>query len=128
MLREMAIVAIGGSVGAVLRFVVAGAMQRTYAPGGFPTGTYVVNAIGCFLIGLLMAFFVPKQPQSRDLQLLLVTGFLGGLTTFSAFSYETFELMRQDRMGLALSNVVLSVVSGVLAVWAGRTVGVWCGA
>lgn len=125
-MRQILIVAAGGSLGAVSRYAVNGLMQRWLPPGGhpggFPAATFTVNAVGCFLIGLIMAF-VAGKPEFRDLQLLLVTGFLGGLTTFSAYGYETVELLSERNVRMAVLSMAGNVVVGLAAVWVGRTIG-----
>jgi CrcB protein len=125
--RETLLVAVGGGAGAVARHLVNWWMHRWFPPGGFPAATFAVNVVGCFLIGLIMAALENARLQPganqtglRELQLLLVTGVLGGLTTFSTFGYETVELARQSNPRMATWNVVASVVLGLAAVWLGR--------
>ncbi|MDP2323403.1 MAG: fluoride efflux transporter CrcB [Gammaproteobacteria bacterium] len=118
----------GGAVGSVLRYAVAGITQRLYSTGGsaavsFPVGTLVVNVTGSFLIGLLMGLAESRAVLTAETRLLLVTGLLGGYTTFSAFSLETLMLFRAGQTGTALSSVVLQVLLGVAAAFAGFTAG-----
>jgi fluoride exporter len=82
------------------------------APGPFPAGTWAVNLVGCFLIGLIVPFVL--TPQTEGWRLFVVVGVLGGFTTFSAFSLETFTLLRDGRVGLAALNVVGSVALGLV--------------
>jgi CrcB protein len=86
----------------------------------FPFGTLAVNVLGCLLIGALMALAVERESLSPNLRLLLVTGVLGGFTTFSAFGYETLALAMIERQPLlALANVATEVVLGLVAAWSG---------
>lgn len=119
-MQQILIVGIGGFVGAIARYVLTGYVQRRVPIAFLPAGTFVVNAFGCFAIGVLMALVTERPLLSRPAQLLLVTGFLGSLTTFSTFGYESIELMRVDRPGAAFLNVAANLVIGFGAVWAGR--------
>lgn len=114
----------GGAVGSVLRFLVSNLVQRTLVPAAgpaavFPAGTLVVNVTGSLLIGVLAGMAESRALLGPDARLLLVTGLLGGYTTFSAFSLETLVLVRAGQAGMALATVLLQVVLGVLAAWAG---------
>lgn len=117
-------VGLGGFVGAILRYAIAGGMQKAF-PQFLPAGTLAVNALGCFAIGFLMAIVIAQsqtgQPgwMSHSLRLFLITGILGGFTTFSAFGYETVELLREDQFPLAVLNVSANVGLGLPAVWLG---------
>lgn len=112
-------VAIGGATGAVLRYLVGVAIVRWHPEAG-PVGTFAVNIAGCFLIGLLMPL-VEGRALSSLAGLLLVTGFLGGLTTFSTFGHETvFLATARHRLDLALLNAAGSLCTGLVAVWLGR--------
>lgn len=123
------LVAIGGAIGSVLRYL-AGAMVLKFAPSDFPYGTLFVNVVGCFVIGLLVPGLLPHSPAATSghlqMKLLLVTGVLGGFTTFSAFGLETYTLYRGGHVTLAGLNIVLSLVLGLGAVALGTRVGrVW---
>lgn len=112
---KLLVIAIGGGLGALARYGLSGLVQGRGA--AFPFGTLAVNAIGCFLIG---ALFERLPPGARAFA---VVGVLGGFTTFSAFGYETLELLRGGQTNLALLNVAVSVVAGVGAVMLGRAAG-----
>jgi len=117
-------VASGGAVGSVLRYVVSGLAQRALVPAAgaaaaFPVGTLVVNVSGSLLIGLLAGLAEAKSLLGPDARLLLVTGLLGGYTTFSAFSLETLVLLRAGQTVAAFASVGLQVLLGVAAAWAG---------
>lgn len=108
----------GACVGAPLRYFV-GTQVKAGAIGSFPLGTFLVNATGCLLIGLVLGLAESRDALSREARLLLVTGFLGSYTTFSAFGWETYDLLRGNELATAMGYAVASVVVGVAAVWAG---------
>jgi len=108
----------GAVAGAPLRYFLASRAQA-WLGGTFPWGTLLVNLSGCFAIGLLLGLTEGRGALSREARLLLVTGFLGSYTTFSAFGWETYELARGEEMVRAALNVAASVAGGVLACWAG---------
>lgn len=119
------LVAIGGAVGAVARHAANEACRRLLESklGRFwPLSTLLVNVVGCLAIGWLMALFRREQ-LSDAWRLLLVTGGLGALTTFSAFSFETLMLARDDTFAFATLNTVANVVLCLLAVWFGWWLG-----
>lgn len=123
----MLIIAAGGGIGAVLRYLLAGAAQRTVA-SALPVGTMSVNVIGCFVIGLLAAFFAGPQLVRPEWRLALMVGLLGGFTTFSSFGLETIALLNDGQVRAALLNVVLSNVLGLTAAWLGYRIGeAWFG-
>lgn len=118
------LVALGGGLGAALRYWLQGLVHaRTGA--GFPYGTLAVNVFGCLVIGVLMVSFEERFLATPGLRLFLTVGILGGFTTFSSFSYETLALSRDGDFLLALANVGFSVVSCLLATWAGMRIGRW---
>jgi CrcB protein len=89
----------------------------------FPTGTLIVNVLGCFLAGLLFYLFQERFLINQTTRTVVMIGFLGGFTTFSSFGLQTFTLLRDGEIFLATINVVASNVAGLLTVWAGYTVG-----
>ncbi|MEE8440646.1 MAG: fluoride efflux transporter CrcB [Spirochaetia bacterium] len=110
-------VAVGGALGAVTRYVVSHAVAVA-TRSLFPWGTLVVNAAGCFLIGVLMVGST-RLVRHPEAQVLLVTGFVGALTTFSTFSLETVILIEREVYWQAAANVVVSLVVGIVFVLAG---------
>lgn len=98
-------------------------MQRAFEGLIFPIGTFVVNMIGCFFIGLVMEMSQTKALLQGETRIFLTVGLLGGFTTFSSFGYETMTLMRDGQYLEAGSNAVLQVVLGLLLVWIGGYVG-----
>ena len=125
--QKLAWVALGGTLGAMARYLATLWLYRV-VDTTLPVGTLLVNVIGCFLIGALLLsnvegrLFLP--PEAR---LFLVTGVLGGFTTFSSFGYETVALARDGQVWPALGNVVANVVLGLGAVLAGRAAMTWLG-
>ncbi|MDO9695102.1 MAG: fluoride efflux transporter CrcB [Candidatus Latescibacteria bacterium] len=117
MTRLLAIAA-AGALGAVARYGLSGFAQRWFPPS-FPGGTLVVNTLGCFLAGLLAALLLDRWPVGPTTRAALLIGFLGAFTTFSTFANETLALAREGGELRAALNVVLSVVLGLGAAWAG---------
>jgi len=123
---KLLLIAIGGGVGSVLRYLVAiGAHNYTakattrFFGHVFPVGTLAVNVIGCLVIGVLTALFNRNVMPHDHYRLALTVGLLGGFTTFSAFGLDTFVLLQHGRPGPALLNVAANVGGGLLAVWLG---------
>lgn len=112
MIRNLLLIALGGAVGSVLRYLVSSLNTL------FPWGTFTVNILGSLLIGLL-AGLVSKGMLSPELKLLLVTGFCGGFTTFSTFANESFSMVKAGDILLTALYVGASVFVGVIAVWGG---------
>ncbi|MSP82769.1 MAG: fluoride efflux transporter CrcB [Alphaproteobacteria bacterium] len=111
-------VAIGGAIGSVGRYLVAGQVTRLIG-AGFPWGTLAVNVIGGLVMGLLVEAMANAWSPSPGVRALLMVGVLGGFTTFSAFSLETTTLIERGVWGLALAYAVASVVLSVGALFAG---------
>jgi CrcB protein len=111
-------VAVGAALGALARWQAGAWLNTRWA--GFPLGTLLVNLVGGFLIGIALEWF-GRQPNEL-LKLLLVTGFLGGLTTFSAFSGESLALLRQGALGMAMAHTLTHVLGALFAAWLGMRV------
>jgi CrcB protein len=120
----MLLVALGGAAGSVLRYWMSGVAQRSVpAPGVWsvlPLGTLTVNVLGCLAAGALAEIGERRGPLTAETRALLMVGFLGGFTTFSAFANETVAVWRAGATTVALVNVALSVTVCVMAVMAGR--------
>ena len=115
---KIMMVAVGGGLGSVLRYLVQGWAQKL-CNGSFPAGTLTVNVVGCLLIGFLNYAFSGPLLIRQEYRIALTVGVLGGFTTFSAFGWETFA-MANDRQGLmAVLNVFLNVALGFGAVLVG---------
>ncbi|MBU0726126.1 MAG: fluoride efflux transporter CrcB [Alphaproteobacteria bacterium] len=109
-------VAVGGAVGAVARYKINGLMAG-WLGTGFPWGTLTVNLLGCFLMGVLVETFALKLEVSPELRALLITGFLGALTTFSAFSLDVAVLSGREAYGPAFLYVGVSVIGSLAAIF-----------
>lgn len=119
-MKAILAVFIGGGFGSVLRYLVNRWVSASY-PISFPLATFLINSVGCFLIGFLVITIGKSYPL--PLKLLLITGFCGGFTTFSTFAFENVELIQNQQIGLALFYIACSVVVGVLFTWLGIVVG-----
>lgn len=116
------LVALGGAIGSVCRYLIGVTTLRWFGPG-FPWGTIAVNVVGSLAIGLFAELVARKLNASAELRLLLITGFLGGFTTFSAFSLDFIALFERGAMAAALGYVAASVALSLLAVFAGLSIG-----
>lgn len=111
------LVAIGGAVGCIARYLCSAAAMHFAATWRFPLGTFIVNVAGCFAAGLLIGLAENHDFLTRDLRLLLFTGLLGGYTTFSAFGVETVSLIEKGEWSVAAAYVVSSVLVGLAGLW-----------
>ncbi|MBI5538590.1 MAG: fluoride efflux transporter CrcB [Bacteroidia bacterium] len=118
MLKSVLLVALGGSVGSILRYLASVFTTKFYS-ANFPLATFIVNIIGCLIIGLLFGLFEKNGIVNDNLRLLLITGFCGGFTTFSAFSSENINLLQNGNFMTAFVYISLSVILGLFAVWLG---------
>lgn len=110
-------VSAGASAGAVLRWWLGGWMNPWFAP--MPIGTWVANLLGGYLVGVAVAVLAALPHVAPEWRLLVVTGFLGGLTTFSTFSAEVVGLLQQDRWAWAMGVVTAHVLGSLLMTVAG---------
>jgi CrcB protein len=110
-MKLILLIGTGSFIGGITRYLLQTALQGKVT---FPYGTFCVNIVGCFLIGLAFAL-TTKFSVSNETKLFLTTGILGGFTTFSAFSNETFLLVKSHQYSAAAIYAILSVVIGVLA-------------
>ena len=116
-------VGIGGATGACLRYSLSVWLAREAIR--LPVATLTANLLGAFLAGVITTWFWSRGLFGSPLQLLLVVGFLGGFTTFSAFSVETLRLVEAGNEGLALLNVTVNVAGSLLAVFVGAWLAHW---
>jgi CrcB protein len=116
MIQTMFQVALGGAIGASLRYLTNVGAMRLFGPG-FPYATLIVNILGSFVMGLLVVFLARKG--GNHLAPLLMTGILGGFTTFSAFSLDTLTLWERGDQVAALAYVAASVILSLAAIIAG---------
>lgn len=113
----LAAVAFGSAIGGVARYLMTVMAQ----PRGttFPVGTLTVNILGCFLIGVFAQYSLSGDRLSPEMRVLLISGFCGGFTTFSTFSFESLELIQAGAWPRAALYTLASVATGLAAVWAG---------
>jgi fluoride exporter len=115
------LIGVFGALGCVSRYFLSGWTYDKLG-WGFPWGTLSVNVVGAFIIGLIMELGLRGALIPPILRVALVTGFLGGLTTFSTFSYETFKLIETGRFLVAFGNVLVSVATCLFCTWLGIVV------
>lgn len=113
MIKQILLVAAGGAIGSVFRFLTSVLVVRSES-FPFPWATFAVNILGCFCIGL----FINLIP-TNSMRFLLITGFCGGFTTFSTLASETLTLANNNQMSLAFLYILASSVLGIGAVWLG---------
>lgn len=118
-MKPFLLIGMGGFVGALLRFYVAGWIQSLFESFGFPFGTMGVNLLGCLILGFLGGLSEHLGIIPQEVRLLVMVGLLGSFTTFSTFGYETLCLLRDGTVFYAILNVAVQVVLGLLAAWAG---------
>lgn len=112
--RLVAAVAAGGALGSVVRYLLGGFIQDRVSIG-LPIGTLLINVLGSLLLGFFMALGLETTAITPEIRFFLTTGFCGGFTTFSTFSYETYRLIEDAEYETAGTYVVASVVLSVLA-------------
>lgn len=115
-------VGLGGFLGAIARFWLGGYVS-TKLGARFPYGTFPINCTGSFFIGFIITLLAERTHWSPNWRYLIPIGFIGAYTTFSTFEYETFRVIQDGELLIALLNVVLSVVVGFFAVWLGVIAG-----
>ena len=113
-------VGLGGFVGALARYGVGGLVHR-YLGSSFPTGTLLVNALGCLLMGATVCLVEERQLLGPGVRVFVMIGVLGSFTTFSTFGYETLAMLRDGEYPAAFGNVAANVFLGLAAVWLGWT-------
>jgi CrcB protein len=111
-------VAIGGAIGSVARFLLGSYIARLTAPASF-LGTFGVNVTGCFLFGVIAGLAERRFVLHPTGRAFLLIGVLGGFTTFSSYTYDTFELLRQGALVRALANALGQVIASFVALWLG---------
>ena len=113
------LVGAGGFIGSIARYLLSGWVLHHTLGGKFPWSTFVVNVLGCLLIGVLSGMIERLEWFTPQMRLLLLTGLLGGFTTFSAFGLETVFLLRRGEVLIAVAYALSSVAVCVTAVWVG---------
>ncbi len=109
----------GGFIGAVFRYLISVFAQSQFPDSKFPYGTVAVNLIGCLLIGFIAGLFELKSWGNPQFRLFIFVGILGGFTTFSTFSHETFLLWENGKLLMSLLNMGVQVILGLAFVWVG---------
>ena len=117
MIQSIVAVGIGGFFGSILRYLISH-YTNISAHSTFPFGTLTVNVVGSFLIGIIIAAAL-EGDLNKSMRLFLATGFCGGFTTFSSFSYEFFSLLQHEQTGYAFLYAAASFVLGLAFVWLG---------
>ena len=115
-------IAIGGAIGAIARYQVA-AMVQARVPVGFPYGTFLVNVSGCLTMGFVMPLLTDRFVAHPNVRFLVPIGFVGAYTTFSTFMLESWRLVEDGAVGLAVANIVGSCLLGLVAVFIGLAIG-----
>lgn len=118
MLKNFFLVGLGGGIGSMLRYA------ATFLPfKNFPYSTLLVNIIGSFSIGFIIAVLLKNEPLNNNYKLFFATGLCGGFTTFSAFALENLQLLQQGKSFMAILYILLSVIVGIAAAWCGFKLG-----
>jgi CrcB protein len=120
---NLLLIAIGGALGSVARYLLSTFVLR--ATGTlFPLGTFVVNVVGCLVFGAIAGAASQRVQIAPPLRLFLLTGILGGFTTFSTYAFESFTLVRDGQFLWASINIAGQVVAGLAGLWVGYSMGV----
>lgn len=122
-MKHLLLVFIGGGIGSVLRYVIGKYLNNTET--GIPYGTFLVNIIGCLLIGIILGLAARNNTLNSNQTLILATGFCGGFTTFSTFAYENHVLLKSGDFTSFAVYTIASFVVGFLAVFFGLQIIRW---
>ncbi len=121
MLQNICTIALGSSIGGVLRWLLTKFFQK-FSFYNFPLGTFFVNVLGCFCIGLFYAVFEKYNIGNQSVRLFLTVGFCGSFTTFSTFMHENLMLLQGQELFISLLYLTLSIILGTLAVIGGANI------
>jgi CrcB protein len=122
MIQKLVLLALAGALGTLARYALAGFIHKIDG-ASFPWGTVTVNLVGCFLAGLLWVLFENRWPVSGEIRTAVLVGFMGAFTTFSAFIFETGEMLRTAQWLYAAGNVTLQTGLGFVALFTGAALG-----
>ncbi len=120
--QKLILLALAGATGTLARYGLAGMVQR-WGGAGFPWGTLAVNVLGCFVAGLLWSLFEQRWAVSGETRIVVLVGFMGAFTTFSAYILETGELARTSQWWLMAANLGLQNGLGLFALLGGAALG-----
>ncbi len=126
-MHPIVLVGVGGFIGAVLRYLMSGFVQNLTQSISFPYGTFAVNIIGCFFMGVFYHLLESQAGLTTEMRLFLMVGLLGSFTTYSTFSHETLNLLQDHGLSLALINIGTHIILGITAVLLGRfaVISIW---
>lgn len=122
MLQKLLLMAVAGAIGTLTRYGLAGFVQRIDG-ATFPWGTAVVNIVGCFVAGMLLELFEHRWPVSGEARTIILIGFMGAFTTFSAFILESGKFLRSAQWLYAAGNVTIQTGLGFIALFVGAALG-----
>lgn len=124
-MKTILFVGLGGGIGSIIRYLLSQLIQKSF-PNSFPWGTFTVNVLGAFIAGIFLTIIGKNENPESMWKYLLITGFCGGFTTFSAFASENILLIQQGNTNLAILYIFLSIVIGLLFIWLGIMTGKLC--
>lgn len=118
-IKNIIFVLLGSALGGASRFI-ATEIVKQKTSFKFPLGTFLVNLIGCFIMGIVLGYISRSTEDTNNIKLLLITGFCGGFTTFSAFAAENLNLLKTGNQTTAIAYIALSIVLGIFATFLGN--------